>query len=183
MPYLSVTNEHTQEGPTRKYVVTLAFAHTGMPVRTHMYVHSRTPFAHSHSCAHTHSLCAQPCICTCTLMCEHKFMHMRRQPHTRAGIYAQAITCYRTHTHAVIHGCMHIHTRTFATHTRAHSVIHSHSWMHTCARLLVNTHSCTPTFARPLIHAHSCMHTCPHTHARAHASTSIPPTYTNTRPG
>ena len=51
VPYLTATNDHTQDGPTRTYAVALAFALTSMHVRTHMYVHSRR---RTHSRTHVH---------------------------------------------------------------------------------------------------------------------------------
>ena len=160
VPYLTATNDHTQDRPTRTYSLTLAVAHTSMHVRKHMYVRSRTTVEHLHSCAHTHSSCAQPHICTrtriCKLTCKYKFMHMRTQPNTRAGIYAQSVADFRTHNHAV--ACMHAYAWTLATHTRAHTVVHSHSSTHTRPLTLVNAHSWTPTHSHALTHAHMRTH-------------------------
>ena len=141
MPYLTATNDYTQDKPTRTYAVTLAFAHTSKHLLTRMYVHSRTTVAHLRSCAHTHSSCVQPRICTrsrmCTLTCEYKFMHRHTQPHTRAGIYAQSVTYFRTHTHTV-------------------SCVHAHSFTHEqLLRTLVHTQSSTHTRECTLVHARS----------------------------
>ena len=91
---------------------------------------------------------AQPRICTrtriCTLAYEYKCMHMRTQPHTLAGIYAQSVAYFRTHTHAVTcmnaHLCTHAHAQTLATHPCYAHLLRTlvHTRTHTRARTLVS---------------------------------------------
>ena len=156
--YLTATNDHTQDGPTRTYAVALAFAHTSMRVCTHMYVHSRS-----------HTLI----VCTTA----HMYTHAYKHTHVRIQIYAHAhATTYtseyiRTVCRRLPHtfSCSHMHTcslmqaRTFTTHTHAHTVVHSHSWTLPRARTLVRAHTLAHahTFARtrkhlkpPYIHKH-----------------------------
>ena len=146
---------------------TLAFAHTSMHVLTHIHVHSRTTIAHSLLCSHTHRERNRPYVHARAYAhsSEYKFMHMHTQSHTRACIYAQSVAYL--HSHTTWQAC------TLAMHTGAHAVVHSHSWMHICARPLVNrlehVYSCMHTLAGTCVHAHSSTHSSTHTHAHSPA--------------
>ena len=207
VPYLTAINDHTQDGPTRTYAVTLAFDHTSIHMYVHMYV-CPLPcicmymhmYVHTYVCtlAHSHTLI----VCTTA----HMYMHAHMHTHMRIQIYAQAHatqhTCVyirticriflntysRSHMH--VHALM--HARSLATHVRAHTVVHSHSYTPKHARTVAHAHACTPTrtlahiifraahilacstrnCARPLlhacslVHAHLCKLAHTHTHAR-----------------
>ena len=90
-------------------------------------------------------------------------MHMRTRPHTQAGIYAQSIAYFCTHTHAVT--CMHAYSCTIS----CTNTCYAHSSIHNRPLTLVNAHSCTPTRERTLAHAHSRTHT--------HSRTRLNPPY------
>ena len=134
VPYLTATHIHTQDGLTRTYAVTLAFAHISMHVCT---------LVHAHSCAHTYSSCAQ------------------QRVYARVYLHSCANTNFCTCTHNHIHVCVYTHS---LSHASAYILTQSHSYTPThtrtlmyehLLRTLVHTQSFTHTRERPLVHAHT----------------------------
>ena len=135
MPYLTATQDHTQDGPMRTYAVTLKFAHTSM------YVHSSTG---THSCAHT--LIMRPIA---------SYMHTNlcicAPNHIHVCVYLQVCT------HAVTYIILFLLTnaRTLATHTRIHTVVYSLAYSCTHTSAFSRTYSCARRFANGLLCTHS----------------------------
>ena len=171
VPYLTATNDHTQDGPTHTYAVTLAFAHASMEVCTHICTLMQHGCALALMCSHALIVCATV----------HMYTHIHVHIHLRIQIYA--------HAHATTYTSGHIHTVCcILPHTYSRSDMHAHSLMqahsctntsysHSCTQscplTLVNAHSCMPTHAHPLVHAYTPVHqhTLAHAHTIAHAHT------------
>ena len=101
VPYLTATNDHTQDGPTCTYAVTLTFAYTIMHVCTHKYV------------------------CSCTHTCAHKLVHAYALTHIHLCTHTYT---HSAHAHTHTHLCMDTHTLAYGhTHTRAHTPAHAHT--------------------------------------------------------